>query len=56
MFAAVVYCSMLYIDDLTFFKILFRTHMGWWYPVLLCAVIARLQWEFGRAKTRYSPD
>lgn len=56
MFVGVVYCSMLYIDDLTFFRILFRTHMGWWYPVLLCAVIARLQWEFGRAKTRSEPS
>ncbi|HUG20804.1 MAG TPA: hypothetical protein VMM56_17575 [Planctomycetaceae bacterium] len=52
MFVGVLYCSMLYIDDLTFFRILFRTHMGWWYPVLLCAVIARPQWEFGRAKSR----
>ncbi|HSG71855.1 MAG TPA: hypothetical protein VLA12_15675 [Planctomycetaceae bacterium] len=35
-----------------FFLIMFHTRMAWWYPALLCAVIVRLQWEFGRAKTR----
>ena len=48
MFAAVLYCSFMYIDDLTFFKILFRAHMGWWYPVLLVVVLAGLYREYRR--------
>ncbi|NUQ64778.1 MAG: hypothetical protein HUU20_20135 [Pirellulales bacterium] len=42
MFIAVLYCSCLYIDNLTFFRILFRMHLGWWYSVLLCVVLAGL--------------
>ena len=49
MFAAVLCCSYLYIDDLTFFRILFRTHMGWWYPVFLCVVFIGLYLEYSRA-------
>jgi hypothetical protein len=47
MFFSVIYCSYLYIDDLTFFRILFRTHMGWWYPALLCVVIVALYLDYG---------
>lgn len=53
MFASVLYCSSMYIDDLTFFRILFRTHMGWWYPVILCVVLVGLFLDYGRA---YAPD
>lgn len=49
LFVAVLYCSYLYIDDLTFFRILFRTHMGWLYPVLLCVVLVGLYLDYGRA-------
>lgn len=42
MFVSVIYCSYLYIDDLTFFRIMARTHMGWYYPVLLAIVSIRL--------------
>lgn len=35
----VIYCSAIYVDDLTFFRILFRTHMGWWYAVFLCVML-----------------
>ncbi len=48
MFVAVLYCSYLYVDDLTFFRILFRTHMGWWYAALLCVVIVALYLDYGR--------
>jgi hypothetical protein len=48
MFVAVLYCSYLYIDDLTFFRILFRTHMGWWYTALLCVMILALYLDYGR--------
>lgn len=48
MFVAVLYCSDLYLDDLTFFRILFRTHMGWWYPFLLCVALVGLYLDYGR--------
>lgn len=47
MFVAVLYCSYLYVDDLTFFRILFRTHMGWWYAVLLGVMIVALYLDYG---------
>ncbi len=48
MFFAVLYCSYLYVDDMTFFHILFRTHMGWWYAALLCVMIVALYLDYGR--------
>jgi hypothetical protein len=48
MFVAVLYCSYLYVDDLTFFRILFRTHMGWWYAALLCVMTVALYLDYGR--------
>jgi hypothetical protein len=48
MFVGVLYCSYLYVDDLTFFRILFRTHMGWWYAALLCVMIVALYLDYGR--------
>ena len=51
MFVAVLYCSYLYIDDLTFFRMLFRTHMGWWYAVLLCVMMVALYLDYGRQAT-----
>ncbi len=48
MFVAVLYCSYLYVDDLTFFRILFRTHMGWWYAAFLCVMIVALYLDYGR--------
>ena len=47
MFVAVLYCSYLYVDDLTFFRILFRAHMGWWYAVFLCVMIVALYLDYG---------
>jgi len=41
-FVAVLYCSYLYIDDLTFFRILFQAHLGWGYAVILSVMIAGL--------------
>ncbi len=48
MFVAVLYCSYLYIDELTFFRILFGTHMGWWYAALLCVMMVALYLDYGR--------
>ncbi len=47
MFIAVLYCSSLYLDELTFFRILFRMQRGWFYPVLLCLVTVGLFREYG---------
>lgn len=49
MFAAVLYCSFMYVDNLTFFRILFRAHMGWWYAVVLGVTIVALFLDHGRA-------
>lgn len=48
MFVAVLYCSYLYMDGLTFFRILFRMHMGWWYAAFLCGMIVALYLDYGR--------
>jgi hypothetical protein len=57
MSAAVLYCSWIYVDDLSFFRILFRLHMGWWYPVFLCAAVAGLYHDFGsRARKQDQSD
>lgn len=47
MLVAVLYSSYLYVDGLTFFRILFQTHMGWWYPIFLCVVLAGLYLDCG---------
>ena len=46
MFVAVVYCSSVYVDDLTFFRILTGTHMGWGYTVLLALVVGCLYVDY----------
>ena len=48
MFVAVFYCSYLYVDKLTFFRILFRAYLGWWYAALLCVTIVALYVDCGR--------
>lgn len=48
MLVAVLYCSYLYVDDLTFFRILFRTYLGWWYAASLCVMIVALYLDYGR--------
>ena len=48
MFVAVLYCSYLYVDELTFFRILFRTHMGWWYVAFLGVMIVALYLDYAR--------
>ena len=47
-FVAVLYCSYMYVDGLSFFRILFRAHLGWWYAVFLCVVTAALYLGSGR--------
>ncbi len=52
MFVAVLYCSLMYLDDMTFFRMLFRMHIGWWYAVGLGAVVVGLWLDERRAKER----
>ena len=47
LFVALVFCSYLYIDHLSFFRILTSTHMGWWYPVIVVIVAAWLYKDIG---------
>ena len=50
MFVAVIYCSYMYLDQLTFFRILFQLHMGWWYVATLLVVIVGLYLKHGRSR------
>ncbi|MFM7927869.1 MAG: hypothetical protein ACKO9Q_09180, partial [Pirellula sp.] len=56
MFVAVLYCSYLYIDGLGFFRILFRTHMGWWYAAFLTIMIVALYLDYGRQANATEPS
>jgi len=49
MAVSVVFCSFMYLDGLSFFRILFRAHMGWWYAFLLLSVILRIYGEIAWA-------
>jgi len=46
---AIVFCSDLYIDNLSFFRILTATYIGWWYPVLVLTVAIWLYIDAGTA-------
>ena len=48
MCVSVLYCSYLYIDELSFFRILIRAHMGWLHPVVMCVALAQLYLQYGR--------
>ena len=39
---SVAYCSYMYVDSLSFFRILAQAHMGWWYPVMLGVIVVIL--------------
>ncbi|QDV21631.1 hypothetical protein Pan153_63210 [Gimesia panareensis] len=45
-FVAVLYCSYLYVDGLSFFRILLGAHLGWTYPLLLCVAVVCLFLEY----------
>jgi hypothetical protein len=46
--ASVAYGAYLYVDGFTYFRILFSTYLGWWYPVLLGITFLGLYLEYGR--------
>jgi hypothetical protein len=52
LFLAVLYCSWMYVDEMTFFKILAKAHFGWWYPVILFGTSVKVWWE----EVRDQPD
>jgi hypothetical protein len=56
MFVAVLYSSYMYIDGLGFFRILFRTHMGWWYAATLSVMIVALYLDYGRRANATEPS
>lgn len=46
--AAIAYCAYLYVDQLSFFKIMFNLYLGWFYPALLALTFLGLYLEYGR--------
>jgi hypothetical protein len=45
--ASVAYGAYMYVDSFTYFRILFATYLGWWYPVLLAITFLGLYLEYG---------
>jgi hypothetical protein len=48
MLLALFYCTYIYVDDLTFFSIMMKSHMGWFYPILLGLVTLDMLRKYGR--------
>lgn len=46
LFISVLFCSHLYIDELSFFQILTRTHMGWLYPCFVAVMAGGTYWQY----------
>jgi hypothetical protein len=49
---AVGYCTYLYIDSMSFFRILTQAHIGWWYPAVLIVVAAGVAFDIDRFGNR----
>ena len=49
-FAAVAYSTYGYIDGVSFLRILFKSHLGWWYPAGIALTILGLVLEHGLHK------
>ena len=54
MFAAVLFCTSMYVNDLNFFRMLFRTHAGWAYPLGLCVMVVYLFARYGAPRAAES--
>jgi hypothetical protein len=37
----------MYVDSFTYFRILFSTYLGWWYPIILSITFLGLYLEYG---------
>jgi hypothetical protein len=46
--ASVAYGAYMYVDGFTYFRILFSTYLGWWYPAVLAITFLGLYLEYGR--------
>jgi hypothetical protein len=49
LFAAVAYSVSVYIDRISFFTILFNSHLGWWYPGIVAITFISLILELRRS-------
>jgi hypothetical protein len=47
-FGAMAYSIYFYIDQFSFFQILFNSYLGWWYPALLAITFLGLYFKYGR--------
>jgi hypothetical protein len=47
---SMAYGVYMYIDEFSYFRILFNLYVGWWYPVLLVVLFAALYRDFGLHK------
>lgn len=50
LFSAIAYSVYFYIDRFSFFRILFNSYLGWWYPGLLAITLIGLYLDYGRSK------
>jgi hypothetical protein len=42
---SLAYGTLLYIDEFSYFRILFNSYIGWWYPAILAYFYYELYWE-----------
>ena len=47
--ASVAFSSYMYVDEFSYFKILFNSYMGWWYPFVLAVTFMGALIEYGRS-------
>lgn len=50
--AAVAYGAYMYVDGLSYFKVLIGAYVGWWYPAVLGITFLGLYLEYGRGESR----
>jgi hypothetical protein len=50
LFGAIAYSVYFYIDRFSFFRILFNSYLGWWYPGVLAMTLIGLYVNYGRSR------
>jgi hypothetical protein len=50
LFGAIAYSVYFYIDRFSFFRILFNSYLGWWYPGVLAITLIGLYLSYGRSR------
>jgi len=43
---SMTYGVFIYIDEFSYFRILFNLYLGWWYPALLVVLFVALYWDY----------